>query len=476
MKFKIAALLLLICSFSISCAPKQKLPKKIDIEIDADVDPNSIAIVTLKLEGETMPGTPRVVSADNSAGAFYDRIGAPEYVVQVTDKEWVTVLTLGKSYVIGWLVEDKKMFGYCSEPFVAAKDLVVPFSPGMPASLEYDLTNPREDINIFPTAFLLKRKALRDGKLVLVPFGIIEQIEEPKIIKIGGLAQGTYQLFVQDLKGDTFLDSRTIFLFDRRYIEIESGQVTRVKPQYPILDTTVEQGDVTIRGLMHNTEGKRFSDTQIKLIPFNDDGPRFDLYYPDAVTDSNGFFEFKGVRPNTSVLVKYFDASVRLDNYLLTKNADLWVDFIIDATGLKLYKDYSVPEFFIDWKNGGTTSIYDKELYGKTIVAVVWASWCQSGQKALSDLNSLALEYKDSNDVVFAAINIDDDRAAWEDAANKSTLTALRQGWYNRNGKHVAFNRAIPYSMIIDKKGMLRADGNSLDIRVELEKVLKASE
>jgi hypothetical protein len=75
---------------------------------------------------------------------------------------------------------------------------------------------------------------------------------------------------------------------------------------------------------------------------------------------------------------------------------------------------------------------------------------------------------------VFAALGIDYSKAKWEESVNQSGLDALRHGWYNPENQ-AAFNRPIPYYMVIDKKGILLAEGNYIDIRAELEKVLKDS-
>ena len=115
------------------------------------------------------------------------------------------------------------------------------------------------------------------------------------------------------------------------------------------------------------------------------------------------------------------------------------------------------------------------DMYGKTAVVDVWTSWCEPCQKSLAEFNALAQEYKDNEDVVFVAMSVEASRADWENAVNKSGLSSIRHCWYDLKNP-VAFNRPIPYFMIIDKKGILRAQGDNLDIRDELKKVLEASE
>ena len=469
MNIKILVSLLLICVSSLSCAPKQESPAQANIQF-VGVDPNTVAVVTLKLEGKTVPGNPRVVLANNTCDAFFESIGMPEFLEQIEKDRWVSVLIPGESYVIGWITNDNKMFGYCSDPFVAANNLEVSFSPGMPASLEYDLSKPQKGVNVFPAVLLLARKAVRDGNVELMEWGIREKIEGPQVIKIDGLAKGTFQIFAQVLTAENYLDSRTLFLYDKRYIDITPGKVNRIEAQYPVFDTTVEEGDVTIRGLVHNSAGEVLPKEKLKLIPYNAQGPRLDLYYPETVTDSDGNFEFKGVSPDIQVLIQAAEGSIPFGQGLLTKNATLWVDFFNGKLNLGLFPDYETPRFDIDWRDGKKYSL--QEFFGKIIVVNVWASWCPPCQKVLSEFNSIAKEFQDNQDIVFVALSVDYNRKEWENAVDKSGLDALRHGWFDLDNS-LAFNRIIPDLLIIDRKGILLAEGSDLDIRAELKKALE---
>jgi thiol-disulfide isomerase/thioredoxin len=469
MNFKIYAVSIAICLLLLSCSQKQT---GTNLQIEG-FDPNTTAIVVLKLEGETLPGTPKVVSADDTSGAFFETMGSPEYVVQVDGKKWAAVLTKGNSYIIGWLVKDNKMFGYCSEPFVAQDNLEVTFSPGMPVTLEYDLTKPPEDVNVFPAVLLLSRKAVKNGGVALMSWMEREHINGPGVVTIKGLAQGTFQLYAQALVGQSAVDSRTRFLYDKRFIQIEAGKTNSIEAQYPRVDTTVEDGDITIRGRAHNSAGEALSNEKIKLIPYNlNEGPSFDLYYPDSVTDANGNFEFKGIRPDIYVLVKCMGSSINLQASAMTKGASLWVDFLVGVANIQLGKGYPVPEFNIIWKNSQNGKLND--LYGKIVVVDVWASWCVPCLKSMPEFNTLAQEYKNNEDVVFISLSIDSSKADWETAVDKAGWNAVRHGWYDRENP-LAFNKPVPYSMIIDKQGTLCAEGNVLDIRAELKKVIEDS-
>ena len=471
--------LLLICIFCFSCTPTEKpttdinKPANMNLEIESKYPPELTAIVTLKLEGETLPGTPKVVSANETSSAFFEKMGTSEVIQQVTENIWIAVLKSDESYVIGWISKDNKLFGYCSEPFVAKNGLDVTFSPGMPATLEYDLTKPDEGLKIFPAILLLSRKALQNGKVSMMDFGVSERIEEPKVVKIEGLAQGTYQLWAQDLEAEDFVASRTRFLYDKRLIDIKPGEVKKVQAQYPLEDTTVEDGDITINGLTYNSEGEILANEKIKLIPINDEGQRFDLYYPDTVSDSEGKFQFTGVRPNINVLIKSENGSINLPENYLTKGSTLWLDFLLGKINERIYVKYAIPDIKVIGKDGQPSSILD--LFGKIAVINVWSSWCTASQEALSKFNSLAQEYKDNNDIVFVALSTDYSRKNWEETVSKSGLNALQHYWFDLERNPVALNKPIPYSMIIDKKTIVCTEGINIDIREELKKVIEAS-
>ncbi len=157
----------------------------------------------------------------------------------------------------------------------------------------------------------------------------------------------------------------------------------------------------------------------------------------------------------------------------MTRDASIWVDFLVGKLNLLLTPGDPVPKINLKWKDGQSGIISD--LIGKTVVVDVWASWCTPCQKALPAFNSLAKEYKDNKDVVFVAMSVDAARTDWENAIDKSDWNAIRHCLFDRDENSFAFNQPIPYSMIIDKKGILRACGNYFDIREELEKVLKDS-
>jgi len=471
--------LLLISVFSLSCSTEPEPapePTPIpQIKIEGNFDPNSIAVVTLRLEGKTFPGTPKVVSADDAVSALFERMGVAAELRPIGDNNdtWIGIFEPGDSYVIGWIVEDNEMFRYCSEPFVASHGLVVTFSPGMPVSFEYEINDIPDDVQVFPAYILLPIKTTQGGRNTFVSFGIQEKIEKPGVVRITGLAPGTYQLLAQTIDMEEYMKTRTQFLYDKREIDIKVGSKNQFKAIYPEVDTTVKEGDVTIYGILYNDVGEVQSNEPVQLIPYNDAGPLPDLYYPDAITDSDGRFEFKGVRPNMNVLVKYGWAGISLREEYMKENAAFWLDLMYTPSIIPLVVGNAVQEFVINWEDGRTGKLAD--FHGKIVVMSLWASWCPPSREAISELNSLASEFSDNEDIVFISLSVDPARQTWEQAMNKTNWKALRNGWFDKGQEQEppGFNRPIPYSLILDKKNILAAAGDQLDISQELKKIIE---
>ena len=106
----------------------------------------------------------------------------------------------------------------------------------------------------------------------------------------------------------------------------------------------------------------------------------------------------------------------------------------------------------------------------------VWATWCAPCIRAFPELNSLAAEFSSDSDFVFVALSIDYDKAFWEKMVDESNWNAFKHGRLDRKKNSFVFNKPIPYSMIIDKNGVLCAEGNDLNIRLEIDKLAKASD
>ena len=445
---------------------------------NAASDDGKTVEVILKLEGKTVPGKPRVVPAERTFDALDENAkdAMPLELKETGENTWRCNAVEGRNYVIGWIAKKgwfqkrSRMFGYCSEPFAAREGLTVTFSPGMPATFEYDLRKPPEGIKATPAQVLLQREITKDGKRTFLSwFGGSQEIKRPGVVKITGLAAGKYKISARTSDIVKYLNSRTPVLYEDREIEIKPGSVNRFDPVYPEIDSTVEEGDVTIRGTLYGPDRKPLANKTVKVIPLGKTGFDLSLYYPVSKTDSKGKFEFIGIRPNRMVYVSYEDTSISLGRESLTENACVSADIVVGSKELSVVKGKPIGEIVVDFKNGGTGRLSD--LKDKVVVLDVWATWCGPCKKAFPGLNSLAAEFSDNSNVVFLALSIDYDAAAWGKMVEESDWNALRHGRLDRKNNSYVFNKPIPYTVIVDKKGIVRAEGNGIDIRGELKKI-----
>ncbi len=433
--------------------------------------------VIIRLEGKTVDGNPKVVPADNAIAALHEKFkdSVPLKLEKTGKNTWRCNAVEGKEYVIGWIAKKgmfekrSKMFGYCSEPFTAKVGLTVEFSPGMPAAFEYDLRNPPEGVMAIPAKVFLLRETIKDGKQSFLSWGGKGEIENKGILKISGIASGKYKISAEAKEFEIYHKSHTPFLHEERDIEIKPGTVNRFEPNYPEIDSTIKEGDVTIRGTLYGQDKRPLANRAVKVIALTDKGFDLSLYYPESKTDSDGRFEFVGIRPDRDVYVSYENTSILLAKQSLTKNASISVDIVVGLKILPVIKGQPLQELIIDWKDAAAGKLSD--LKGKIVVLDVWATWCVPCVKAFSELNSLAVEFSKNEDVVFIALSKDSNRAVWEKTVNESSWNALKHGWLDTIKNNSVFDKPIPYTVIIDKNGIIRAEGNGLDIKSELEKL-----
>jgi thiol-disulfide isomerase/thioredoxin len=426
--------------------------------------------VTLRLEGQTIKGKPKIAFANNTFDALHEKTknSINCYQEKTGENTWKAYLEQGKSYVTGWIAEKNKMFGYCSEPFTAAQELRVTFSPGMPATFEYDLTKPPKDLTLFPIDVFLLKNIISEGKETTLSWGGNKTITRPGVVRITGLAAGSYQLSAQTKN----LSGGRAYLYDDRPIEIKSGTVNKIEPNYLQLDTTVEEGDMTISGKVIDVKGKPLAGKTVTISVYGNSLFPQVLFYPQQKTDKNGNFKFIGIRPdikNADIFSE--NTSVHIGEQSFRPNNFITVNVVVGVKELLITKGQPFGNISIEWKDGSFSKISD--LAGKIVVIDVWATWCGPCRRDLPKFNDLAGEFSNRKDVVFIALNLDFDRYNWEKFAAESGYNNLKHGWFNNAKNSVNIQKAIPYYIIIDKNEMVCEEGNGIDIKAGLNKILQ---
>ena len=128
------------------------------------------------------------------------------------------------------------------------------------------------------------------------------------------------------------------------------------------------------------------------------------------------------------------------------------------------------PDFTLSTLDGKKVSL--KDFKGKKVVVLdFWATWCPPCRRAMPIVQEVSNELKDK-DVVFLAVNIDEDKAKVPDFVKNAgiTLTVL----LDTDGKVAnSYNvTSIPRMFIIDKNGIIKAghSGFSAEMKEELKK------
>jgi thiol-disulfide isomerase/thioredoxin len=446
--------------------------------------PNEIVLekaiaVYLEQKGETVPGRPIIVPKSHINELFYQK-EFPLKVKQVGAGKWECQLKKGQSYVVGWKTEkegwfSKEIVGYCSELFTVEKNgQTVSFEPGTPITFEYDLTKAPKflDIHKYPVNIWLYKtvSGLGDEKFWFSQKATVET-KKAEVVKISGLAAGTYYLTAYNSPGNSSMPQ----LSDRRKITL-SPEAYRIGPVYPVLDTTVEPRDVTIKGTVLDSEKKPIAQEQVMLwVQQYDESknlkPVPDTFYKPAKTNRQGEFEFKGVSPGWDVMLNLSNHSegMFLARNSLKENAVIKVSFVVGQKSepITAGKPFAFP--MVRLEHSEKKSLGD--FRGKIVVIDLWASWCSPCLRTMPELSELAKEMQ-SEDIKFITLSIDSDQQAWKNRLAENDWPFLLHTWLDDtiNTHKLKHNGGIPFCIIIDQNGIVRVAGNGVDIKGEIQK------
>ena len=450
----------------------EQIPDEIKLE-------KSVRVI-LEKKNKTVAGKPVIVPRKSIHELLYylPTIKYPLKVKKVKSHRWECDLKKGQEYVVGWKTKEgwfaKKFYGYCSEPFVAEKDgQIINFEPGMPVTFKYDLSKAPKFLNIkkYPVNIRLD-KAGPDGEKVQISFSgeVSIKITQPGIGQIPNLAAGNYYLTAYSSPKNYAIPA----LNDRRKITIKPGKECVIEPVYPVLDTTVEPGDVSIKGVILDAEQNPIANKQVSLWVerYNENKQQVasDIIYEPAMTDSEGRFEFKGILPSRDIRLNCLGKNMFFARGNISENAEINISFVIGQKRNKIAvgKPFAFP--MVRLQNGDTKHL--NEFKGKIIVLDIWASWCSPCIRSMPKLSELAKQIR-SEGVQFITLSIDDDQQAWKKRLVKNNWPFLLHTWLDNtlNEYKLQKGRDIPFYVIIDRNGIVRTVGNKIDIKRELKKL-----
>ncbi len=139
-----------------------------------------------------------------------------------------------------------------------------------------------------------------------------------------------------------------------------------------------------------------------------------------------------------------------------------------------LAKGNVAPGFAYDDIEGKQVAL--ENFKGKNVYIDVWATWCGPCKKEIPHLEELQEEYKGNENIVFASVSIDEDKAAWEKMVKEKEMMGVQligdKAWDSSICKDYLI-RGIPRFILVDKDGKIldsRAPRPSSD---EIKDVLK---
>jgi len=137
-----------------------------------------------------------------------------------------------------------------------------------------------------------------------------------------------------------------------------------------------------------------------------------------------------------------------------------------------------VPSIELQTMNGGQANLKTYAENDKITIVSFWATWCKPCKKELNNLKYLMPDWKEQYDTELVAISLDDSRTSRK---VKSFVNGERWQFdvlldVNKKSKRALNFSAIPYSMVINKKGEIvyKHSGYKEGDEYKLEDKLKA--
>jgi thiol-disulfide isomerase/thioredoxin len=444
----------------------EQIPDEIKID-------KPVKVVLVKLN-KSVAGKPVIVLSECIDELRSSFVGYPLKLKKINADKWECNLKKGQEYVIGWQTEkgwfSKELKEYSSKPFIALNDgQVINFDPGMPVTVKYDLSKVPKFLNLqkYPVSIELCTIG-PDGKIQYAIDSV--EIKKTGIAQIPNIAAGVYYLKAYSHTGNSSIPC----IYDQRQITVESGKQCRIEPVYPVLDTTIEPNDVAIKGVVLDVEKNPIANKKVSLWMQKFDENRIlvtsDIFYNPVKTNSKGKFEFKGVLPGRYIQLECQGESIPLARGSFSGNKEVNVSFVVGQKEktIAVGKPFAFP--IVRLENNSQKNL--NEFKGKIIVMDIWASWCGYCVRSMPKLNEDANQIQSEN-IKFITLSLDNDKQAWKNKLAENSWRSLLHTRFDNtiNNHKLKFKGGIPFCVIIDRQGIVRAAGNEVDIKKELQKL-----
>lgn len=126
----------------------------------------------------------------------------------------------------------------------------------------------------------------------------------------------------------------------------------------------------------------------------------------------------------------------------------------IEENNKRIKTGNKAPSFTVEDIDGNTVNLDD--FLGKVVYIDFWATWCIPCINSMHEVEDIAIEYKDEEDVQVIYVSVFDDRGAWEEFLKNKSHDGMHLFANQSAAQDISINYqmgGVPYYALIDKDG-----------------------